>query len=293
VQTFGIGDYEILRVEEMVFADIPPDQFLADLPSNAVQENLSWLAPDYYEETSGKLMSSLHSWIVRTPHQNVLIDTCCGNDKPRSGPSALCDRLSTPYMDRFLATGLTSSDIDFVICTHLHVDHVGWNTRLVGDSWEPTFPNARYLFGRKEYDFWRSVQSDGACDAVNDENVFVDSIEPILDAGLADFVDDGFEVADGVTIEAAYGHTRGHLVVRVESQGRHGVFTGDVIHTPLQIRYPDVNTSFCKDPDLARATRLRILRDCAERGIMLFPAHFPHPWACRVAREGQTFRLVD
>ncbi|SCW38120.1 Metallo-beta-lactamase superfamily protein [Sphingobium faniae] len=176
------------------------------------------------------------------------------------------------------------------MCTHLHADHVGWNTRLIDGRWVPTFPHARYLFSRREYEHW-DPHGDNA-DAYGQANVFQDSVLPCMEAGLVTFVEEGHGVDDQLTIEGAQGHTIANTIIRASSGGMTGLFTGDCMHSPLQIAYPHINSMACELPEQARATRLRILEEAADGGHLLLPAHFPPPHVCRIRRSGEAFQYL-
>lgn len=283
-----IGDLEVRAVEEVQGLLHHDAGFLDGLPEDAIARNLDWLAPDFCDAASGALRLSMHSWIVRTAHHNVLIDSCFGNDKERP-VLEMGHRLSIPYLDRLAEQGLRPEDIDFVMCTHLHVDHVGWNTRLVDGRWVPTFPNAKYLFARKEYDFWNPATGNGEPDVPINQNVFEDSVLPVVEAGQAILVDDGYGVDDQLTVEEASGHSEGHVLICAQSRGRTGIFSGDIIHHPIQIAYPEVNSSACQFADRARATRRRVLEDCAAHGHLLLPAHFTGARCGHVVPKGDGF----
>jgi glyoxylase-like metal-dependent hydrolase (beta-lactamase superfamily II) len=199
------------------------------------------------------------------------------------------NELNTPWLSRLADKGLRAEDIDFVMCTHLHADHVGWNTRLVNGHWVPTFPNARYLFARREYDYWNPMTGPDSRSHRYD-GVFEDSVLPCVEAGLATLIDEGFIVDDALRVEDAPGHSEGNILIRASSRGITGLFTGDCIHTPLQIVYPNCSTSSCIDPEAAIATRRRILSECAEYDHLLIPAHFPAALFGRVAAHGDSFR---
>jgi glyoxylase-like metal-dependent hydrolase (beta-lactamase superfamily II) len=290
VRTIAIGDLRIDHVEEFCFSEAPAHEILADLPDDAVERHLHWLAPDYYDLAAGKIISSNHSWVIRTPHHIVVVDTCCGNDKSRPN-FPMCDRLQLPWLERLAACGVRPEQVDFVMCTHLHLDHVGWNTRLLDGRWVPTFPNARYIFGRREYEYWQAMEARGERDPIN-ENVFADSVLPVIEAQQGILVDDGYSFDDSLTVESCDGHSDGHMLLKARSNDESGVFFGDMMHTPLQIPYPDVNSIFCQFPERARATRRRVLSECAERGHLMLPAHFPAPHVLKVAADRDAFEVV-
>ena len=288
MQPFAIGDLRIDRVEEICEPAMRPEDFLAGLSADAIERNLHWMAPVYYDVATGMAITSVHTWVVRTRHHNVLIDTCMGNDKTR--PGTYGDKLHLPWIERLAKTGLRPEDLDFVMCTHLHADHVGWNTQLVDGRWVPTFPNARYIFARREYGFWETATGPVAT-AFGQACVYQDSVLPCMEAGLVQLVDDGFTLDDDLVVQDAPGHTEGNVIVRASSRGHGGLFVGDVIHIPLQVLYPDISTVVCQKPELATMHRRRVLTECAEHGHLLLPAHFAAPHYGRVTSDAQGFHF--
>ena len=283
---FQIGELRVARVEESCQPAFPPEVMFPDLPADALARQRHWMAPNYYDPQAGLLVASIHSWVLRTRHHTILIDTCGGNHKERPGFPPL-HRLDLPWLDRLAAVGVAPEQVDFVMCTHLHLDHVGWNTRLRDGSWVPTFPNAKYLFDRKEYEHWVGIPAG----SVND-GVIADSVLPVVEAGLSQFVEDGYTLDDMLSVEATPGHTPGHVMIRATGGGATGLFTGDIMHNPIQVPYPDINSGFCEDPAEARAVRRRVLDEAAERGHLLLPAHFGPPHIGRVRRDGDAFAFL-
>ncbi|MFC9835564.1 MBL fold metallo-hydrolase [Rhodococcus sp. NPDC127530] len=282
-----VGAAVVDVVSEMSFPEGPPHELLAGLPEGAVTRNLEWLAPDYYERASGFMISSIHTWVIRLSGKVILVDTCVGNDKQRPA-FEFVHELSLPYLERLAAVGVTPEDVDYVLCTHLHLDHVGWNTRLVDNRWVPTFPQAEYIFSRDDYAHWEPASGAGRDDPIN-QNVFTDSIAPVTASGQMRLVDSGYSPVEGLTLVSAPGHTPGHAVVRLTSKEKSAVFFGDLMHSPLQVAYPDVNSIFCLDQPRAAATRRKILERAAHEDDILFSAHFPAPHLGRVSVDGDGF----
>jgi glyoxylase-like metal-dependent hydrolase (beta-lactamase superfamily II) len=224
---------------------------------------------------------SVHSFVLRVDGRNILIDTCCGNDKKRSLPSV--NMQNYPYLENLARVGLRPEDIHLVMCTHLHFDHVGWNTRLKDGSWVPTFPNARYLFGRRDLEFFSKQRHEAT-----HREAFDDSVAPILDAGLADLVDADTaihrEIGDGIWLEDVSGHSPGNLCVTAQCGGETAVFSGDCFHHPVQLVRPDAAFFADEDPVKASATRRRLLERYANADAIFFPAHFMGATAGRVER---------
>jgi len=286
-----IGDIRLDRIPEMSGPALDPGMLLPDLPPDAIERNLDWLAPSFYDTASEQLILSLHGWVVRTAHSTVLIEACGGNHKDRPEYPRV-HQLDSPWLDRLRAAGVAPEEIDYVFCSHLHVDHIGWFTELQDGRWAPTFPNAKYLVARREYENW-DPKTRTLPPLPLQGNCFEDCVMPVVEAGQAVLVDDGHEIDGALSVEASYGHTLGHCSVRAHSKGETGIFCGDIMHSPLEMAYPDVNTYACEDQDAARATRRKLLEEAAEHGHALLPAHFPDPYAmCGVERRGDGFSVV-
>ena len=221
-----------------------------------------------------------------------MVDTCIGNDKTRSFEG--WNQLHGPFLRDLTAAGFAPDTIDTVLCTHLHVDHVGWNTRLEGGRWVPTFPRARYLFARKEWEHWsaeaRMPAPYGDANTPPDD-VIGDSVLPIVDAGLADLVDTDHRITGEVRLQPTPGHTPGHVSVRIESQGQLALITGDLMHHPIQCAEPDREVNFDSDTDLARATRKHFLACCVKDKALVLGTHFAPPTAGRVVPHGDAWRF--
>ncbi len=286
-----IGNTRVTRIEEMIGPMFDPIQFFPDYDPACFEAQRDWLYPHHVDEQRGRIIASMHSWLIETPHHKVLIDTCVGNDKSRM-PYRNWHQMQSPWLQNLAKAGVTPPDIDFVMCTHLHVDHVGWNTRLTDGQWVPTFPNARYLFSRDEFEFWqheRGQQKEETFNQVNDQT-FDDSVLPIMH--LAELIEGESEViADLLTIKPAPGHTPGSIAIELSDQGRLGIFTGDICHHPIQVAYPDWNSAFCELPDQARGTRRHILETCCETGGLMLPAHFGPGFAGTITEAGEGFRI--
>jgi glyoxylase-like metal-dependent hydrolase (beta-lactamase superfamily II) len=223
--------------------------------------------------------------VIESGDRRILVDTCVGNDKLRPTIPGW-NRRQGPFLADLAAAGFPPESIDTVLCTHLHVDHVGWNTRLEKDRWVPTFPNARYLFAEQELVYWRDQQDQTFGD------VFGDSVRPILDAGLADLVKPDHAVAPELRLEPTPGHTPGHVSVRLRSRGEQAVVTGDLMHHPVQCAHPEWPSSADYDPAQARRTREEFLRGSERSGVKVFGTHFASPTAGRVVRDGASFRFA-
>jgi glyoxylase-like metal-dependent hydrolase (beta-lactamase superfamily II) len=246
---------------------------------------IGWLYPDFADD-HGRLKMSIHALVVETPERRIVVDTCLGNDKEnRRIPT--WNRLQTRFLDDLAAAGYPRETIDRVVCTHLHVDHVGWNTMLVDGSWRPTFPNARYLMGRVEYRHW--TEDSGRDDI---KPVLADSVAPVWEAGLVDLVEVDHRICDEVSLVPTPGHTPGHVSVRIASDGDEALITGDFMHHPCQIARPDWSSTADSDPGRARATRNTMLAALAGAPVLVIGTHFAGRTAGHVVADGATFRLA-
>ena len=280
--TLHLDDLEITGLTDLDRFDIPLQDLLPDAGEEAVRE-LEWLEPEAFSD--GILRLKVRSWLLRLNGRVILIDTCVGAHKERPLRPDWHRRGGNEWLAALAAAGIGPDDVDVVMCTHLHADHVGWNTRLEDGRWVPTFPNARYICGRAEYRHWEGVHQASE----EKHGAFADSVLPVMEAGSMDLVDDGYDLAQGLTLQAAPGHTPGHTCIHAE-QGPGAVFSGDAIHTPLQLAYPDWSSAFCTDPDQSRRTRKDLLEALADTGQLLIPAHFQDPGWTTVMRSETGFR---
>jgi glyoxylase-like metal-dependent hydrolase (beta-lactamase superfamily II) len=296
MEKISIGDFEITKIVESVAPAFALNFLLPDAHAGVIKEHSDWLYPHYVDRDSGNLIVSFHSYLVCTPRFKILVDTCVGNDKERPGFDEM-HRLNTDYLGTLEAAGVRPEEIDFVMCTHLHPDHVGWNTRLENGRWVPTFPNARYLFGEVEFKQWQNLHSTVTEDDVNPALIatklsYEDSVLPIVAAERAVLIEDGHEVDSGFVVEAAPGHTTGNFIFKLDSNSDSGLLAGDVTHHPLQLAYPHWSSGFCSDAQQSAQTRLRILESIADSNKIYMPAHFPTPTWGRIKRKGDGFRLA-
>jgi glyoxylase-like metal-dependent hydrolase (beta-lactamase superfamily II) len=283
-----IGDAELHVVEEQQVSGPLEESFVGITPS-ILAAHRDWLVPRFLD-ADGLRVSSLHSYVLRTESLTMVIDTCCGNDKQRSW-LAFADRLSTPYLERLHAAGLAPEDVDVVVCTHLHVDHVGWNTRLVDGRWVPTFPNARYVVARREWEHWRASEP-GSPSA----EVVADSVVPIVESGQAMFVEPDHVIDPQIRLRPLPGHTPGHVGVELRSGGARAVFSGDLFHHAVQIAEPQIalrgRVGQEWDRDVSIAMRRQLLTAIADTGTRMFPAHFPNPWGFEIRAVGDSWRPI-
>ena len=282
-----IGEVEISRVMEFEAPLLDPFTIFPDATDEALQRHKTWLEPRLRDPDTGLLILAFHSFVIRTPRHVILVDTCSGNDKHRPQKPRYHEQ-SWPYLENLAASGFLPEEIDFVLCTHLHVDHVGWNTRLVDGRWVPTFPNAKYLFARDEWAFW---EEEYKTERYTDDPYYEDSILPVIEAGSAVMVDGDHVIDDWVRLSPTPGHTPGHVCVHVECGGAQAVMSGDLMHHALQCAEPDWSSCFCVDPAASAATRREFLATHAETPTLVMPAHFPSPGAGRIIEAGDTWRF--
>jgi glyoxylase-like metal-dependent hydrolase (beta-lactamase superfamily II) len=261
-----------------------PLTFFPNLTVEILEENRAWLTGNGLDVVHGHVLLCFQSYIVVTPHHTVLVDSCIGNHKERSDRPQWHMKSDDIYMRGLAAAGLSVDDIDFVLCTHLHADHVGWNTRLENGRWVPTFPNARYLFSQRELDHFTAQHEDAP------PPYLADSVLPIIEAKRADLVRSDHVLNDHIRLEPTPGHTPDHFAVHATSRsGNSAVFTGDLIHSPLQTRYPDISMRRDWDPKLSAATRRQVLEQCCESGALMCTGHFPSPSVGSIIRRAQAF----
>ena len=286
------GDVTVQRLVEAEGPGFFPGFLIPDSDEQVLAAERDWLLPHFHDPGSGRLVMSVHSYVVRTPKHTILIDTCVGNDKNRPSTKPW-HQLQTPWLDDLRAMGVSPEEVDYVMCTHLHVDHVGWNTRLVDGRWVPTFPNAKYLFHKDEYAHWQAVEEapqDGQGSGGSD-GCFTDSVLPVMEAGQAILVDNGHSLDDTFWLDDTRGHSPGHVAIRMQAGGREAVFSGDLMHHPIQAMYPEWNSRFCHDPELSRATRRRFVDHHAERDVTVLAAHFAAPTAGRIVAASDRCRF--
>jgi glyoxylase-like metal-dependent hydrolase (beta-lactamase superfamily II) len=282
-----IGKIKVTRIQELVFPEF--SDVIPAVTQELVKE-IKWLFP-HFVTADGHLSLSIHSLIVETPTDKIVVDTCIGDSRDRM-PMEGMHMLSTNYMRDMQAEGYQPEDMDFVLCTHLHVDHVGWNTRLVDEKWVPTFPNAKYIMDKKDLDFWGSIDADTDIDFMQvQRQVFEDSLMPVINAGLAQPVDAPSIICDGVRLISTPGHTPGHVSVVLESEGQTGLITGDFIHHPIQFHDPALVSPFDVDNEMAIETRRRIFGEYADTPTLIIGTHFAGPTAGTLVTENGTYRL--
>ena len=282
-----VGDVTITKVIEIIY---PEFSEVIPAATPEVVKKVQWLFP-HFVTPEGKLSLSIHSLIVDTPTAKLVVDTCIGNDRNRD-PLGVMSNLSTSYLEDMIAAGYKPESIDYVLCTHLHLDHVGWNTRLVNGKWVPTVPKKKYLMDKKELALFGSIDEKTTEDFLQvQRRVFADSVQPVLDAGLAKAVEGPAQVCEGVRLISTAGHTPGHCSVIIESKGESAMITGDFIHHPIQFHDPSLS-SFDFDTAAAIATRRRVFAQYADTPMLIIGTHFAGPTAGKLVRDGDGYRLA-
>ncbi|MFI5611942.1 MBL fold metallo-hydrolase [Amycolatopsis sp. NPDC051903] len=290
-QTLRLGAVTVTPVFEFATPSRPPEVMFPDLDRAVWRAHESWLAPDFWDPGTGLLQTRVQTWVLRSGGETVLVDTGAGNGKARP-EMPVFDHLDTDFLARLRAAGVAPDDVTTVVNTHLHADHVGWNTVLDGGEWVPAFPNARYLVSRADHDFWNPATGSPTRLGAGNDGVFEDSVAPVARAGNLVLWEDSFAVTAELRLEPAPGHTPGSAVLVAESGGDLGLFVGDVLHHPIQLVAPDLNSCFCEDPASARATRRRLLDRAADATALVFPAHLGGGLAVEVRRSGSAFSVA-
>ena len=273
--TVMLGDIRVDRIEETVdIGDLPHNEF-PDATPEALAPYLAWLKPAAIDAETGRTIMPVHSWLVRTPRYTILLDTCIGNHKTLPWLPSFHRQTRYRLLDDMAALGVGPDDIDIVLCSHLHYDHAGWNTRLENGTWVPTFPRARYLFCQEELDAAEAAARNG-------DSVWRESVSPVLDAGQGDVVAMDHELDDMIRLEPTPGHTPGHVATHLVSRQERAIMVGDLIHSPLQLPHPEWSPVWDHDPQMAATTRRRMLETLADTDILMLTQHFPPPSAGHV-----------
>nr|WP_299641848.1 MBL fold metallo-hydrolase [Devosia sp.] len=278
--SWQVGRVQITRIVEM---DLPvPAEFMAGA-TPAELRKLPWLYPHFVSADDSTLNLSVHALLVEAPGLRLVVDTCVGNGRPREITGG--EPLAGPFLEQLGDAGWSREGVDAVVCTHLHVDHVGWNTMLENGKWVPTFPKARYLIGRSEYEFMSTVDDE------EQQAMLGDSIKPIFDAGLVELVELDHLISPEIRLAPSIGHTPGHVSVMIESEGKRAVITGDMAHHTCQVAHPDW-TLADHDPKTAVLTRSRLFAEWADRDTLVIGSHFAAPTAGHIVRDGAAFRFA-
>jgi len=284
IKRWQIGDVEVVRIVELY--DFQDDIWvlLKDAGPELMLKH-AWLQPNF-STADGRMRMNFQAFVVKSQGRNIMVDTCIGNDRKREYD--VFSNLQGTFLEDLAAAGYPRERMDTVICTHLHLDHCGWNTHKVGDRWVPSFPNARYLFGKAEWEYW---QAQAAIDAPHMEHVH-DAIEPIIDAGLADFIEPDHKITDEVRLIPTPGHTPGHVSVHISSAGHEAVITGDVVHHPVQLAEPDWENNFDMDKDAGAATRRAFFDRYADKPALVIASHFFEPTGGHIVKDGPAWRFT-
>lgn len=298
-----IGDVKITSIAEQELGGL--DMIIPGATTD-VLERLDWLRP-HFVNAEGIMTGLIQSFVIETPELRIVVDTCVGNDKDREAIEAW-HRQQRPFLEKFAAAGYPPASIDVVLCTHMHFDHVGWNTSRDGDAWKPTFPNARYVFSENEFRYWEQElhrpprvvaqvsSSEEMLHVVLDtmaRQTHRDSVTPVVEAGLSELVTHDHQVCPEVRLTPTPGHTPGHVSVVITSRGQSAFLTGDLLHHPVQIAVPALGTVADVGSEGARRTRETILRTLAGGDTLLIGNHFSEPTAGYVRTAGDGFRLTQ
>jgi glyoxylase-like metal-dependent hydrolase (beta-lactamase superfamily II) len=289
MNTIKHGDVTVTRIEELHGPIMPAADFFPDMPEQAWQDNRDHLVPDHLGAEDDMVHVAIQTWLLKSEGRTILIDTGVGNDKNRPAVAAW-DHLQLGYLERLAEAGVRPEDVDLVVNTHLHADHVGWNTRLVDGTWEPTFPNATHLMPRADFEHWNPARNPAVAGSIN-EHVYEDSVLPVHEAGQVLLWEDSYTIDANLRLEAAPGHTPGSSVVKLQSGSDRALFAGDLIHTPLQVTHPEHNSCFCEDPALARTTRRSLLGWAADTNALVLPAHFSGHSALEIEHRDDSFAI--
>jgi glyoxylase-like metal-dependent hydrolase (beta-lactamase superfamily II) len=284
----SLGEARITRIEETYQPVYPPRDIFPEWNQEIYDRHRHWLVPNHFDPASGLIKLSVHSWLLQIGGKNILIDACCGNQKDRP-LRPFWHMLNTPYLERLSAAGVRPDQIDLVMCTHLHHDHVGWNTQLRDGRWVPTFPNARYVFSKPDFDYYLKADADPQTGPV-EFGTFRECVLPVVEAGRADFVTGPHRLNEHIEIAPAPGHSAGHVVFKLASRGQQAIFIGDVFHHLMQVYYPHWNFPKNSDVEQARASRRMVLEHCASTGALALPCHVGAPFAGYVDAVADGFK---
>jgi glyoxylase-like metal-dependent hydrolase (beta-lactamase superfamily II) len=289
--TITLGDVQITGVFEQPILGLPRDFAFPDPDDSLWQKHRDWLEPQFWDPLNDVVLLSVRTWVVRSEGATILVDTGVGNDRDRPGMPVF-DHLNTTYLDNLAASGAHPGDVDLVVITHVHPDHVGWNTQLINGEWVPTFPKARYLIARADFDWWNPANANPVRVGPQMAGVFDDSVLPVHQAGQTLLWEDGHDIDANLRLEPAPGHTPGSAVLWLRSGTDRAAFVGDLLHTPLQIVEPDLCPCLDEDEAASRTTRRRILDTITDDNALMLPAHFPGAGAVEVRRDGSRYAIT-
>ena len=284
MKTWRVGAVEITRLVEVWKWEDDIWMALEDAKPALVQTQ-PWLLPDHVTP-EGRMFINFQAFVVKAGKRRIMIDTCIGADRERQFP--IFTKMRTTFMQDLASLGIEPTDVDTVLCTHLHFDHVGWNTHLVNGRWIPTFPNARYLFSRKEYDHWLMLRETGGYHGINHLS---DAVDPVIEAGLVDFIPHDHAISEEIRLFATPGHTPGHVSVHISSRGEQAVITGDMMHHPIQVAMPEHPATFDMDKSAGAATRVDFVNRFQDQPVLVIGSHFADPGAGYIVRNGAAWKL--
>ena len=283
IRHWQIGDVQVARIVE-INDHHDPFTMLSTECEPDMGKHYPWLIP-HFAEPDGTMKISFQAFALKTPTRTIIVDTCIGNDRESEFP--IFSHMQTSYLEDLVFAGYEPGKVDVVLCTHLHFDHVGWNTRKVNGKFVPTFPNARYLFSKGEYEHWQGQRPGNAHVAH-----FAEAIDPVIEAGLVDLIGDAHQVCAEVSLIPTPGHTPNHVSVLIRSRGEEAVITGDLMHHPIQLARPDLPVNSDSDKPLGVATRTAFCERFANRDVTVIGSHFCDPTAGRVVSDVRNWRLV-
>jgi glyoxylase-like metal-dependent hydrolase (beta-lactamase superfamily II) len=290
-QSFVIGDVEVVRVVEWQAPYAPARDLVPGCDPDVWKDNQDLLTPDHWDPDSDRAVVALQTWVLRSGGRTVLVDTGVGNGRERPG-NPLFHQSQGDFPGRLARAGVRPQDVDVVVNTHIHGDHVGWNTHDVNGEWVPMFPDARYLLPAADDFHFGPAGGYGGGVRPDDRLTYEDSVAPVRRAGLAELWEGTYRIDEHLTLESAPGHTPGSSVLRVASRGERAVFVGDLLHSPVQILHPECSSCFCLDPRQAADSRRRVLERAADKRELVIPAHFGGTGVAQVRREGGALTLA-
>lgn len=292
IQSWRFGDITVSKIVDMI-EPFDAQRAFPEADLAEFDKHLDWLTPYFYDPAQKAILLSFHSYLIKTPKHVILVDTCIGNHKNRlPALPSWHQRTDAAWLSTLAAAGVRPEQVTHVMCTHLHADHVGWNTRMDNGRWVPTFPNARYVFHKDEI---AAVQAQLGKDSYNSPS-YVDSVLPVIEAKQADLVTTDHEMLAGIHVRPTPGHSPGHYCVECRSGTKRAVMSGDLIHNAMQVARPDWITVFCTDKQAAVAQRTRFIDQHTDQDITVFAAHFGGPTAGRFVSAkggGRKFQVAS
>lgn len=284
IKHWRVGDVEIARIVEVHEFDDDISMLLPGATPEFVQQ-FRWLVP-HFATPGGRMILNFQAFVLRSRGRTMMIDTCIGADRQREF-DIFCN-MQTTFLEDLRTAGFPPEDVSAVLCTHLHFDHVGWNTRLVDGKWVPTFPQARYFFGRREWEHWKHLRDTGGYHHMDH---LADSIDPVMEAGLVEFIDPDFKVTDEISLIPTPGHTPGHVSVLIRSRGQEAVITGDMMHHPIQLAVPATLANFDMDKEQGARTRREFIERFANQPTLVIGSHFAGPTSGWIVSDGDAWKL--